>query len=170
MIRKAIFFFFSPMFAVVAMVVPDAWTLCEYKHVEMQKISNAVSPFRDTSEKMGYIALEERGWKGDWRAIERIGERCANVKPTFGWDETYRLWNRMFCAFLLPMACFAVIFYPLGFMLAFLDIRRLKKGLSPKHWQPFHAKIKGMEKHFNLFLVVWMSIAYYVFRYWTLSA
>ena len=169
MVRKLVLFFFSPMFAVIVMVLPDAWTLYEYKNVEMQKISNTISSFRTRPEKIGQIALEERGWKGDWRAIERIGERYASAKPTSGWSETRTLWNRMFCSFLLPMACIAVVFYPYGFMLAFLDLRRLKKGLPPKYWQPFYAKIKGCEKHFHLFLVVWMSMAYYVFRYWTLS-
>ena len=169
MVRKVVLFFFSPMFAIVAMVVPDAWTLCEYKSSEVQMVSSAIPSFLISPEKIGYVALEERGWEGDWGAIERIGKRCASVEVTSGWNVTFRLWNRMFCSFLIPMVCFAVIFYPYGFLLAALDLRRLKKGLPPKYWQPFYAKIKGGQKHFNLFLVVWMSMAYYVFRYWTLS-
>ena len=169
MVRKVFLFFFSPMFAMVVMVVPDAWTLCEHKNIEIQKVSNAIFSFQNSSEKMEHVALEERGWEGDWRAIERIGERCALAEPTSGWNVTFRIWNRMFCSFMLPMVCFTVIFYPIGLLLGVMDLWRRKKGLPPKYWQPFYAKIKGGQKHFNLFLVVWTSTAYYVFRYWTLS-
>ena len=169
MFRKVILFFFSPIFAVMVMVVPDAWSLCELKNVEMHRTISEFIPFRNSPEKIDSVSLEDRGWKGDWNAIEEIGERCAIAESTSGWAETRRLWNRMFLSFLIPFACFAAISYPLALLLMLLDLRRLKKGLPPVYYTPFYNKIMGMKKHFNLFFVVWMATAYYVFRYWMLS-
>ena len=170
MIRKVVLFFFSPLFAMIIMVVPDAWTLCMHKSIEMQEVANAIFSIHVSSEQTDNVTLEERAWMGDGRALERIGKRYAKGSPTSGWRETRRLWNRMFCSFLLPIICFAVVFYPYGLMLVYLDLRRIKKGFPPRHWKPFYAWFHGLEKHFTVLLAVWMSVAYYVFRYWMLSS
>lgn len=163
MVKKVILFFFSPLFAVCSMVVPDAWTV----YGQLKGIDRGI--IHGASEQVSGVDYEVRAWSGDVYALELIGEKYASVEKVPEWDRSVKTWNKMMGAFFLPIGILAVFLWTIALVAAIMDKRRIDYGKDMLYIPLIRAKVDLLKRHWGFLMTLWMAGGYYLFRYWTIG-